>query len=505
MLNKIDNFLNNITMYKVVLYGLLLIAFCAAIFSFFGLLPFSSLNLVISLVVLTFFGFFSNILFSKIFKAPINHESSTITALILFLILQPARNWQDLIILSAVAVLANLSKFFFAYRKKHLFNPAAITALISAYIFQYPATWWVGSLVLLPSTLVAGLLIIRKIRRVELFTSFFISGMITILFFGFVGGSDLTKLLLEALTSWPIIFFGTVMLTEPLTTPATKSLQIQYGILVGFLFGLPFRWGSLLMTPELALVVGNLFSYLLGTKQKFLLKFESYEKIASELFEFNFSCRNKLIFFPGQYLEWTLPHSKTDSRGNRRYFTIASSPTEPEIKLGVKIPEDSSSFKKMLKSLKKGAVISADHLAGEFILPEDEKQKLIFIAGGIGITPFRSMIKYLLDTNQKRDIKLLYVASSQDEFAYESIFAQAEKELGIKTTYVITKKENAPKNWRGPIGYLSQEMIKEIAPDFQKRYFYVSGPHSMVEASQKVLTDLKISKNKVITDYFPGF
>ncbi len=95
--------------------------------------------------------------------------------------------------------------------------------------------------------------------------------------------------------------------------------------------------GSIYSTPELALLVGNVFSALVNPKGKVILTLKENKQISDTTSEFIFSSNRTLPFLPRQYMEWTLPHEKTDSRGDRRYFTIASSPTEKDIRLGVKI------------------------------------------------------------------------------------------------------------------------------------------------------------------------
>src|SRR5438067_12955651 len=111
------------------------------------------------------------------------------------------------------------------------------------------------------------------------------------------------------------------------------------------------------------------------------------------MMNFVFKPSHRLAFEPGQYMEVTLAHAKPDSRGNRRFFTIASSPTEDYLNLGVRFYEDSSSFKKALSRIDGRTTIIAGQVGGDFTLPPDPRQKLAFIAGRIGITPFRRMWK----------------------------------------------------------------------------------------------------------------
>jgi ferredoxin-NADP reductase len=494
-------------MYRLLLNGLLVIAIVSIFLSWFGYLPFNPLNMLVSLVMLSVTSFLSNIILAKLFRAIVNFESSMITALILFLMLPPSLDSTEILVLIMAAIVANASKYLIVFRKKHIFNPAALAAIIVGYVFQIGASWWVGSLLLLPLSAVVGFLIARKIRRIRMVMIFVLVAVSTIIFFGFLNSVTLLELLFEVLTSWPLVFFGTIMLTEPLTTPANKTLRWQYAVLAGFLFGLPLRLGVFYMTPESALIISNLFSFAFGTKTKLILKLKSKNKLSSDVWEFIFEneSTHKLRFKPGQFIEMTLKQYKIDARGNRRYFTIASSPTEDELKVGVKIPKDHSKFKGNLSKALPGEIVTGDQLGGDFTLPINRDAKLVFVAGGIGITPFRSMIRYLIDVGEKRDITLFYVSSNQEDFVYKDIFEQAQSKIGLKIHFVITKKENLPKNWRGQIGYITPEMIKRLVPKFLDRHYFLSGPRGMVVAYEQVLAQLKVPKDKIVTDYFPGF
>jgi glycine betaine catabolism B len=303
----------------------------------------------------------------------------------------------------------------------------------------------------------------------------------------------------------PLLFFTFIMITEPLTTPPSRMLRIFYGTLVGLLFAPQIHLGSLYVTPEIALILGNIFSYLVSPKKRLTLKLKKSFEIADGPAEFVFEQDMPMSFEPGQYLEWTLGHDKVDSRGNRRYFTIASSPTEKELLLGVEFYPESSSFKKALADMNEGDTIIASQLSGDFIMPRNKKKKLIFIAGGIGITPFRSMIKYLIDKKEKRDIVLIYANKTEDDIAYKEILDLAAKSINLKIIYVINELKNKTISWDGRMGYVNGELILEEIKDFQERKFYISGPRAMVLSTDTVLQKLGIPSNKIKTDFFPGF
>ena len=497
----IDNFLDKITMYRLLVYYLLLLLIVAFIYCIFGILRFNPFLLMFSTVFLTSVCWLTNKLFGKVFSAPTNVESVYITALILALILTPADSLTSTLFLFWAGVLAIASKYILAIGKKHIFNPAAVAVTITALVGVGSASWWVGTLPMLPFVLL-GLVIIRKIRKFDLIFYFLISAFLTIGLLTILNGSDLFTSMKETIVDSSLFFLAFVMLTEPLTTPPTKNLQIIYGCLVGILFCPQLHLRSFYTTPEQALVIGNVFSYLVSPKTKIIAPLIEKKQISSDIFDFVFNRGKKFAFAPGQYMEWTLQHPKTDSRGNRRYFTIASSPTENNLLLGVRFYQNGSSFKKALLALNLNEQIVGGQIVGDFTLPKDKKKKLVFIAGGIGITPFRSMIKYLVDKNEQRPIVMFYANKHADEIAYADVFNQAQRQIGIKTVYTLTGQ--TPANWRGKVGRIDTEMIRQEVPDFRERTYYLSGPHAMVVSYEAVLRSMGVPQKQIKKDFFPG-
>ncbi len=507
--DPIDALLNKITMYRLVLYYLMVLVIGAAIACFFDLLPYNPINLLASTLFLLVACWALNTLFARIFNAPTNVESVYITAFILALIVAPVpftTGGSALIngafFLFWLSVLSMGSKFIIALHKKHIFNPAALAVAIGSLVLGHSANWWVGgNLVLMPLVLVGGLLIVRKIQRFDLVWAYILTTLATIVI-TFLPQNPFVSIE-KALLHSPIIFLACLMLTEPLTTPPTRRMRIINGAIVGVLFAPAVHIGALYFTPELALLVGNIFAYVVSPKVRVMLTLIKKEQIALGVYHFIFKSDQRLAFAAGQYLEWTLPHEKPDARGNRRYFTIASSPTESEIHLGVKVYEPASTFKKGLLALTEGMQITASQVAGEFVLPHDTKEKLVFIAGGIGITPFRSITHYMLDTRDTRSVILLYSNKVAREVAYKDIFDRAEDMLDFKAVYALT---NEPTPIPGTHhGIIDIELIKKEVPDFLERTFYISGPHGMVVAFEKTLNDLGIPPSHIKVDFFPGF
>lgn len=396
-----------------------------------------------------------------------------------------------LIFLVSVSAIAMASKFLIAYRGKHLFNPAAFGVLITFYALGQGAAWWVGNSYLLIPVVLGGLLVVRKIQRFDLVLSFFAVELATLA----INSNDPQSAIKTTLINSSLLFFAFVMLVEPTTTPPTRRLRILYGAGMGFLYATSFSIGQIFSSPELVLVLGNIFVFAVSPKGRYKLTLKSQMPLANGVYQFAFDSNRKLEHKPGQYLDWTVDPSKTDLRGNRRYFTIASSPTEDDVKVGVKFYDLPSTFKKKLRDLVPGDKIFAGQLTGEFTLPADTGKKLVFIAGGIGITPFRSMIKYLIDKNEKRDIVLFYSNKNESEVAYKDILDEAASKLGIKTVYVYTDSG----------GYLNAEMIKHEISDLSQRTFMISGPRSMVVVFEDLLKSLQIPGRQIKVDFFPGY
>ncbi len=503
-MNPIDNFLNRFTMYRVVEYGLLTLTCYSFILSLLSSISFNPLELFTTLASLTFACYFSNLLFGKLFKVPINAESSIITALILFFLLWPSSQIESVLLFLAAGLIAMASKYIIAFRGKHIFNPAAVAVFLLMFL-NNGAIWWIATPFMLPAVLVVGLLIVRKIRRFTMFFTFLTVSLLTFLGFVALNGKDPIDELKIFYFSFPVVFLGTVMLTEPLTTPPTKKLQIIYAAIVGVIFSLQTPLGHFYPTPEVAILVGNLFSFAASPKYKLKLKLLNKVEVAKKTLEFSFEKPANFSFSPGQYLEWTLPILRTDGRGNRRYFTIASSPTEDKLRLAVKLNTPSSTFKKFLSNLKDSQFITAGSLAGDFTLKHSKKNNLVFIAGGIGITPFRSIIKELVDNKDTRRVVLFYSNKTSEEIAYQEFLGDASQRINLEVVYVLTETENIPSNFRGEKGRITSQMLSKYIKNTADCDYFLSGPISMVNGYKSLLKSMNANGKNIFTDYFPGF
>lgn len=497
----IDKLTDKVSPYRLVLYFLGVLAVWTIILSFFDAVPFEWYEIVLSAGWLILVCRYTNIFIAKKRNIPVNAESDIITALILALIFTPPQNLKSWVYITLAGLVAIASKYLISVGRKHIFNPAAFGAFIVGILFGYWPSWWVGTDWTAPLLLLGGLLILRKMERLDMI-GVFLGVYIVLAFLQLVIDIPLPAVLESiwaVLTASSLLFFAVIMLTEPLTSPKTRNIYLLYAALVGVLYSVT-NFG---LRPEQALLLGNLAAFIFDPNPRREFKFVGRKTEADGIESFIFEGKKGLKFKPGQHMEWTLPQYKADSRGNRRYLTISSSPTESQVMFTLRIPEKMSSFKASLESLKKGDTLLAGQLAGNFTLPNSEKQKLAFLAGGVGITPFRSMVKYAKDFDQQRDMVLLYLAGSSEEFAFKDLFDEAQS-VGLKTVYALSSNE-VPKNWHGSSGAISPKVIKEVYPDFKERLFYISGPYGFVAASKNALYELGVSRKQIITDYFPGY
>ena len=502
LIDPVDRFLDRLTTYRLMLYYLYVLVGAAAVAALFHKVPYRWYEVLLAAGWLVVVCRVANFWLAERFSVPKNKESELITALILALILSPITSPKSALILAAAGTVAMASKYLLVINRWHIFNPAAVGAYaVGATLHAYPS-WWVGTAYLTPVVIAGGILIMRKMKRF-IMAAVFISLYLAILAFTVYlnqSGSAVPHNLWIALSASPLLFFAYVMFLEPLTSPRYAQNYLPYAVLVASLYG----FTKLGVSPEEALLVGNLFTYLVEPNRRVALKFVRKVKEAEGIESFMFSGKQGIKFNPGQYLEWTIPQTNADARGNRRYFTISSSPTEKGLMLTARIPEPSSSFKSHLAHLKKGDEVLAAQLAGTFTLPKSDKQKMAFLAGGVGITPFRSMVKYLLDFDQPRPIELLYSANIPEDLAFRDLFKDAEK-VGLRTHYTITDTQESHPGWHGRRGLISKEMIAEVIPDWAERIFYISGPYGFVFATRQTLLSLGVPSRQIKSDYFPGY
>jgi glycine betaine catabolism B len=510
----LDRITGTITMYRLVLICLLGFVVETVLLAFTGVISQPPLAILATGAVAVVFTNGSNWVFSKLFRVKQHTESSFITGLLLLFIFEPVNPLSGepastlLLKFAGIAlagVIASASKYLLAWRGRHIFNPAAVGAFVVTLITPFGdfAAWWLATAWLLPVTIVLGFAVLYRTRR-YLMAIVFVIAVFFLTFWVYGGnGAPLAQTLLEPFTTFSTIFFASFMLSEPLTMPPHRWQQLVEALLVAVIFTLPFTIGGFsTTTPQFALLVGNAFAFAFGQRKGIRLDFLGKQRLTPTSWELSFRPQRPVRFQAGQYMELTIPHAKADVRGLRRMFSIASAPVESDvIRFGLNTAERSSSLKTALLALEPGEIVSGTSVAGDFLLPKEVTRRLLFVAGGIGITPFMSQMEQINGSGEKRDVVVLYSASSAEELAYSDRL----KELGNPVLLLApAAPKSLPDNWtylgRGP---LTAEVLAAAIPDVKSRAAYVSGPPAFVHAVRSLLR--KAQAQSVRTDFFSGY
>jgi len=215
---------------------------------------------------------------------------------------------------------------------------------------------------------------------------------------------------------------------------------------------------------------------------------------AGDVTRFVFTPQQPLTWQPGQYLHYDIAHEAADSRGTERWFTISSAPFEKDVWITTRLAKQhGSSFKNQLLSLQPGQTIEADEPEGDFVV-EDLSRNYIFVAGGIGITPFRSIISQLHHDGQDFTISLLYANRDATAIAFQDeLEAISRQHKDFTITYFNGDKR------------IDEAVLREQGAKLEDPIYYVSGPEPMVEAFQATLEAMGVDEQHAKFDYFPGY
>lgn len=208
----------------------------------------------------------------------------------------------------------------------------------------------------------------------------------------------------------------------------------------------------------------------------------------------------KIGYKPGQYVMLELDVSGAENN-NTRPLSIASSPTEDFILLSTKISQ--SLFKQKFNNLKIGDKVKIKGPIGIFILQENAKE-IVLLGGGIGITPFRDMIKYATDKRLSIKLTLLYSNRTPADIVYKAewpIFEQQNSKLKVVNT--ITDYQG--NDWNGKRGRINEQMIKEFCMDINNALFYICGPPGMVDGLSQLLKTMNVPQSNIKIEKFAGY
>jgi ferredoxin-NADP reductase len=210
-------------------------------------------------------------------------------------------------------------------------------------------------------------------------------------------------------------------------------------------------------------------------------------------------------FKPGQSVDLTLlDPTETDAKGNRRALSIVSAPYEPELVFATRLRD--SAFKRTLWSLAPGAKVQVDGPFGSFGLHGDRTRAAVLIAGGIGITPFMSMIRQALHDGPRRALVLLYSNRQPRDAAFLAELQSLEARHRDSFRLIPTMSERvSPTEWKGRQGLIDAELIATVRAEHPQPVFYVVGPPAMVSGMRQLLANCGIGDDDIRSEDFGGY
>jgi ferredoxin-NADP reductase len=208
-------------------------------------------------------------------------------------------------------------------------------------------------------------------------------------------------------------------------------------------------------------------------------------------------------FRPGQYF-WVelLDPPYDDDKGPRRHITVVTSPTERGV-LGLATRLRDSAFKRSLKELPEGAEVEVEHPKGSFVLPEETDRPYVFIAGGIGITVFHSMLRYIADKGLPHRVTLVYSNRDRQSTAFYDELREFEADNpNLEVVFTMTEDSG----WEGETRRIDAEMLRDHLGEELDSYTYlVAGPPAMVNGVAEALEGAGIPEDQVRPARFSGY
>jgi ferredoxin-NADP reductase len=236
---------------------------------------------------------------------------------------------------------------------------------------------------------------------------------------------------------------------------------------------------------------------------KYTVKLLKKEDIADGTMAFHFEKPERFAFKAGQNGDFTLINPpETDDEGNKRTFSIAIAPGEQDIMIATRMRD--TAFKRVLKDMPVGTPVELDGPYGNFVLHQTATTPAVFLTGGIGITPVKSIIEHATKEKFPHRIVLFYANKTPQDAAFLSELESLTKETPQFTFVPVMTRVN-PQKWDGEIGHINTELLDKYVKDITTPIYYLSGPASMVAVMRQILISAHVNEDNIRTEEFPGY
>jgi ferredoxin-NADP reductase len=229
------------------------------------------------------------------------------------------------------------------------------------------------------------------------------------------------------------------------------------------------------------------------------------QDVAEGTMAFRFEKPAHFVFTPGQFMELTLVDPpETDAEGNGRAFSIASAPHEDTLMVATRMRD--TAFKRVLRNMPLGATVQMEGPFGNFVLHADPARPAVFLAGGIGITPFRSMIFHAATQKLPHRLFLFYSNRRPEDAPFLDELQTLQRD-DPHYTFVgtMTAPEKSSRPWKGETGFISPAMLSKVLVNVSSPILYIVGPPGMVTGLRKTLKDAGFNEQDIRTEEFMGY
>ena len=229
------------------------------------------------------------------------------------------------------------------------------------------------------------------------------------------------------------------------------------------------------------------------------------EEIADGTMAFHFEKPGGFVFKAGQFGDFTLINPReTDAEGNIRGFSLASAPYEADLMIATRMRD--TAFKRVLRTLEIGTEVSLDAPYGSFTLHNNPRTAAVFLTGGIGVTPVRSIVLQAAHDNLPHKIFLFDSNRRPEDAAFLNQLMEAqEKNPNYTFVGTMTEMEKSRQKWNSETGYITKPMLVKYIGDLTLPIYYLAGPAAMVTAMRKTLNEAGVDDDNIRTEEFSGY
>jgi ferredoxin-NADP reductase len=237
----------------------------------------------------------------------------------------------------------------------------------------------------------------------------------------------------------------------------------------------------------------------------FTSKLRKKEVVAEGTMSFSFSKPEGFAFKAGQYMDLTLTDPpETDAEGNIRSLSIASAPEDDELLFATRMRD--TAFKRFLRDAAIGTEVRMEGPMGSFTLHNNAAKPAVFLAGGIGITPFSSIIRHAAKARLPHRLYLFYSNRRPEDSAFMHGLEQIQKENpNYKFIPSMSEMNKSAQPWSGETGFINREMLARHLTALQGPIYYIAGPPAMVAAMRQMLSGASVDEDDIRTEEFAGY